>query len=117
MSELVTIEVYSSVGKAELMRSVLEEQGVTCYLADDQIAAMDWLLMSAVGGVKLQVAQQDVDRAQVLLAEAAKNAERKSEVDVEFECEECGQPLCMPGARRGGVETCKHCGCFVDVPE
>ena len=41
----------------------------------------------------------------------------KDKPDVTFDCEECGQSVTFPGARRGGVETCPICNEYIDVPE
>ncbi len=117
MSELVTIEAYDSVGKAQLMQQFLADQGIVSYTADDQVIAMDWLLMGAVGGVKLQVGSADVEAAVALLNKAKQEKADRNQTEVQFDCEECEKPLKFPGGRRGGVETCHHCGCFVDVPD
>ena len=35
---------------------------------------------------------------------------------ITFACQECGKGLTLPGDRGGHVETCPHCGSYVDVP-
>ena len=35
---------------------------------------------------------------------------------ITFACQECGKGLTLPGDRGGHVETCPHCGSYVNVP-
>lgn len=122
MNSLITVAVYQFVSEAELMQTLLEEQGIPAYLADDNLIAMDWLMSAAVGGVKLQVAAEDVDRAQQWIE--ANQSRRRAGADPEhpqatlsFHCENCRQLIEFPAYRRGGVETCPLCHRYVDVPE
>jgi hypothetical protein len=113
----VTIEQYTLVGTAKLAQQYLEERDIRAYLADDQILDMDWMLGAAVGGVKVQVAEPDAVRAKEILDELRKKRNGPDNLEpVEFKCDECYGILSFPGNRRGGVESCKHCGCYVDVP-
>jgi membrane protease YdiL (CAAX protease family) len=36
--------------------------------------------------------------------------------EIAFACEECGRSVTFPGQRGGHVETCPHCGSYLDVP-
>lgn len=122
MQKLVTIGVFQFVAEAELMQSSLAEHGITAYLANEHIIAMDWLLSAAVGGVKLQVARDDAPEAERFVNEfQSKQKNRASsephQGNLVFDCENCGRSIEFPSARAGGVETCKHCGRYVDVPE
>lgn len=119
MSELVTVEAYSTPTEAEVDRTFLEREGVRAYVADAEILAMDWLLGAAVGGVKLQVAAADVQRARELLQSlrAERQAKESKLPDIEFTCEDCNELIRFPGKRAGGVESCPKCNAYVDVPE
>ncbi len=104
------------------MQSNLEEQGVPAYLANENIIAMDWLLSAAVGGVKLQVAAEDVELGKQLIAEFESKRRLRPDpanptATVRFECENCHEQIAFPDFRRGGVETCPHCRGYVDVPD
>jgi hypothetical protein len=69
MSELATVRVYWTPIEANLAKSRLESEGIRAVLANEEIAAMNWSMANAIGGIKLQVLPQDLDRAQSLLAE------------------------------------------------
>lgn len=118
MGKLAVVEAYTRTADADAARLYLEDNGITAYVEDGEIVAMDWLLGSAVGGVKVKVAEEDLQRASELLAETKrKTKSERTDASIAFLCEECGKGLCFPSHRSGGVETCKHCGKFVDVPD
>ena len=57
---------------------------------------------------------------EILEAYRASNSEPHhddGEHQITFACEECGEPITVPGERRGRVEICPLCGEYVDVPE
>jgi hypothetical protein len=70
MSRFVTVAAFNEVPKAEIARNILEEAGIRSYLSDSELVAMDWLIANAVGGVKVQVAEEDAERASAALADA-----------------------------------------------
>jgi hypothetical protein len=118
MDKLVTIATFDSPAEAQAMKFLLEEQGFEVFLADDKLALT---LSNAVGAAKLQVLESKAQLAARFVEENRQRARRRShgsdKPDITFACEECGQTLCVPGNRRGGVETCPHCGEYVDVPD
>ncbi|QDV24012.1 putative signal transducing protein [Aureliella helgolandensis] len=118
MHELVTVDECTYLGEAELIKDMLIDQGIQAVLADEHIIAMDWLLSNAIGGVKIQVQESEVPAARTIITEWRQRRVEKGEgPPIEFDCENCGKPLSFASNRRGGVETCKHCGKYVDVPE
>lgn len=120
MATLVTIATYHSQPKAEAARILLAHEGIEAVLLNETIVAMDWLLMNAIGGIKLQVATEDAARAASLIA--AYDAEQKERQRaratelIRFKCSECGAAQQFSGDRRGGVESCTKCGRYIDVP-
>jgi len=64
---LVTVATFDMPHKAELAKIALEEAGIRAEVNDREIVAMDWLLLNAVGGIKVQVAEEDAERALALL--------------------------------------------------
>lgn len=118
METFVTIEVYHSPHEADVVRQFLEQAGIKAFLLDDHAVATYSVLGGAIGGVKLQVSSGDQQRALELLQEvrALRNDSQDAE-PVVFRCSQCHGRLEYPGHRRGGVETCQHCGEYVDVPE
>jgi hypothetical protein len=68
--QFVTVATFNEVPKAEIARNILAEGGIKSYLSDSELVAMDWLIANAIGGVKVQVASEDAERALEVLAEA-----------------------------------------------
>jgi hypothetical protein len=66
---LVTIATFDQAAQARLAKNVLDEAGIAATIGDENLVAMDWLLSNAVGGVKVQVWEEDADRAVTVLEE------------------------------------------------
>ena len=67
--KLVTIGKYRTAIEAHMARAVLEEEGVRCYVQDEELVTMLSHVGTALGGVKLCVAACDAERAAGILAE------------------------------------------------
>ncbi len=63
LRELVTVREFRDLPEAVLAKGLLESAGIECFLADDNIVRMDWFYSNAVGGIKLQVNQEDAAAA------------------------------------------------------
>jgi hypothetical protein len=64
---LVTIATFDQAAQARLAKNALDEEGIQSAVNDENLVAMDWLLSNAVGGVKVQVWEEDADRAVAVL--------------------------------------------------
>ena len=53
-----------------MAQNFLESEGIPSALIDETTIATDWMLAGAIGGIKLQVAAEHVERAEFLLARA-----------------------------------------------
>jgi hypothetical protein len=93
MSEvLVTIATYRDLPEALLVQGKLESEGIEAILADDNVVRMDWFWANAMGGVKLKVASEDVERAIEVLNEAIPETltDESGEDYVQPACPKCG---------------------------
>lgn len=97
---LVTIAAFREPIEAHLARSRLECEGVRCALADEHIVGVYWLSASAVGGVKLQVGEQDRERALRVLEEVS----ARSAASAEWVTGDLDAPRC-PGCGSLRVES------------
>ena len=66
---LITIARFSKPEDAHLLRMRLEAGGVPAYVQDEHLVQMDWLYSNAIGGVRVQIAGEDLESAQQILAE------------------------------------------------
>ncbi len=89
---LVTLQHFRDIPEALLAKGKLESARIACVLADGNLVRMDWLLSNAIGGLRLQVRQGDLESARALLAEP---------IPPEFSAEEVGEPYQQP--------RCPHC--------
>jgi len=55
---------------ANMTLGLLQENFINCHLKDEHIVTIDPLLNPAVGGIKLMVAEEQLDRAQELIVQA-----------------------------------------------
>ena len=120
MNSLVTVATFDNLPKAEMARILLKQEGLVAVLTDGNMVATDWLLSNAIGGIKLQVASEDADRALFILNEHlfAKDAEKTDQPGtLRFRCSECDSVIEFANCRAGGVEVCPKCKNYIDVPE
>jgi len=66
---LVTVRSYYDPIAAELAMNLLQSEGVLAFLADSKFVTNTWHLANAVQGIKLQVREEDADKARYLLDE------------------------------------------------
>ena len=68
MNAFATIATYDDLPSAQIALGRLEAEGIVASLADHNLVQTDWLYAVAVGGIKLQVAPEDAERARAVLA-------------------------------------------------
>lgn len=64
-----TIRQYRDQTEASMARSVLESAGIPCFLRDENTIRIDWLWSNLMGGIRLQVAEEDVEAAEAVLSQ------------------------------------------------
>ncbi len=124
------VEVYSAANGLEAhgLRMILEERGIRAEVVGEELqtGAGD-LPLGQTLAPRIWVREGDAGRARDHRGvynpsrpegdESADRAEADGTDDVTFPCDECGKGVTFPGRRRGHVETCPHCGSYVDVPD
>jgi hypothetical protein len=82
----VTVATFMDTFDAELARNDLQSAGLHAFLLGQPIGAVDWIRISTIGGIRLQVPSDEAERANAILEEvrSAKRArKRKTELDGE----------------------------------
>lgn len=82
---------YPDLSTAEVARSVLEANDIPAWIPDANLAGIDWRLGTALGGVRLQVDDEDAETAAELLSAALNAAGEVGTAGLEAD------------------ETCPHC--------
>src|SRR5450631_3627970 len=92
---LATVAAFRDVLDAQAALSKLESEGMECSLANEYVIGMMWRFSTAVGGVEVQVAPADLDRARSIL-----KADESDHLAAMFS-DRSAEPL---------SETCPACG-------
>lgn len=64
-----TLAAFNHADQAHLLRMRLEGCGIAAHVRDENMVTLDWLAALAVGGVKVDVADDDYESALAVLAE------------------------------------------------
>lgn len=82
---MVTIRTCYSLPEAQVVQSHLEGSGIEAFLPDEMTVQNNWLWANAIGGVRVQVMEEDAERAVEVLSEPT-------------------------GEKKEAARTCPHCG-------
>ena len=66
--KIVTFESYYDPMLAHIIRTRLEANGISCFIADENTIGANPLYNQAVGGVKLKIFERDMDKCREILA-------------------------------------------------
>lgn len=69
MEKFIEIGAYDNYIYAHIVLARLRDAGINCHLKDEITITIDPLLSPALGGIKLMVAESQVERALEILAE------------------------------------------------
>lgn len=63
------VEVYSANGdlEAQIIKGLLESQGITCLLQPHAISSLQNIIVPGMGGVKIMVSENEADEARRLI--------------------------------------------------
>lgn len=67
LGRLVTLAAFDNAMRANLVKNQLEAAGIRSVPADEFTASSLWHLSNAIGGIKVQVAEEDLERASHVL--------------------------------------------------
>lgn len=85
---MVTVASFSKPEEAHLARMRLEASGIPAFIRDENMVQTNWLYSNAIGGVRLQVAEEDLAEAQSLLSEECVILEEMEEAET-LHCPVC----------------------------
>lgn len=96
----VTIATFNDYTEAHILKGRLEAEGILCFLKDENIVAVQPFYSFAVGGIKLQVTEGDVEEAFNILKEIRQGDNEyilddsielaSPEQEKEIKCPNCG---------------------------
>lgn len=74
-NKLITVASCSEPIEGHLLRTRLEDEGIRCFVADEHTVSANWFYSNAIGGMKLQVCEADLDEARDILISALEERE------------------------------------------
>jgi predicted RNA-binding Zn-ribbon protein involved in translation (DUF1610 family) len=97
MSDLVKFKFYETALEANRDKQILAENDIQSFIANEQTIQSDWLLSQALGGIQLQVFEDDFENAEKVLTDFKENEKFSLEVEhtiedpkFDFVCPKCG---------------------------
>jgi hypothetical protein len=92
--EMVTIAKFFNLGEAKLAQGKLTSAGISTFVCDENMHAMNWHMGMALGGIRLQVPDSQLVRALEVLDDFApdeprENEGEEAEIDEVACCPEC----------------------------
>ena len=64
---LITVKIFDNAFEAHLLKTKLENEGIPCYLFDENIVGLNPFYNFAVGGIKLKISEQDKEQVLAFL--------------------------------------------------
>jgi DNA-directed RNA polymerase subunit RPC12/RpoP len=84
----VTVKTFDNSMDAHMLKSRLENEGIRCFLIDDETVTMNPLFSQAIGGIKLKVDEKDVPEVKIILKEISETPLTDEEGEA-IECPKC----------------------------
>ncbi|MBI5360085.1 MAG: DUF2007 domain-containing protein [Planctomycetes bacterium] len=90
MDDFITIAFFDKAINAHMARIQLESAGIRCFIEDEFTVNANWLYWNTIGGVKLNVARQDAEKAALILSPKIHPAESANKKTIQC-------PICNSG--------------------
>ncbi|WP_027377199.1 putative signal transducing protein [Kaistella palustris] len=110
MPSLVKFKFYSNSIEANRDKQILANHGLESFIANEQTIQSDWLLSQALGGIQLQVFDNEKEKAEEILKNFLDNERVELEVEhtiaepeFKYVCPECGSNHLYRDENPGGL--------------
>lgn len=90
--KIVVYQTFTDPNEAHIVKGLLDSYEIECFLSDENIVTLNALYSNAVGGVKLNVFEKDVDRIESILK--SENSPNEPDVSNDKEPGEISCPKC-----------------------
>jgi hypothetical protein len=85
-----TVATFREAYQAYLAKGKLEAEGISSIVVDEYVVGINWMYSQAVGGVKVQVAEADYERAaQILKEDYTKDIDALDQEGPKDSCPKC----------------------------
>lgn len=90
--KIVVYQTYIDPNQAHIIKGLLDSYGIRCFLSDENMVTLNAMYSSAIGGVKLNVFETDIDRISAILESENGNLDATPESEKEeskIACPKC----------------------------
>ena len=84
----LTLKRFDSAIQAHILKNRLESEDIECQIFDENIVTLNPMLNFAVGGIRLQVFEEDFEKAKIILTEIDQKP-FTDEKDLAIACPKC----------------------------
>ncbi len=93
--QIITFQTFYDPMLAHIIRTKLEDEGIKCFITDENSALLNPLYNQALGGIKLKIFAADMERCQAIIAaddalQGAEHFETDPETHQVLICPYCG---------------------------
>ncbi|MEO6523349.1 MAG: DUF2007 domain-containing protein [Mucilaginibacter sp.] len=91
--QIITFQTYYDPMLAHIVRTRLEDNGIACFVVDENMGTLYPAYNAAIGGIKLKIFARDLDKCKAILAEdSTLNVDEIPEAESETQvvCPYCG---------------------------
>ena len=110
MATLVQFKYYTNSLEANRDKQILKNNGLESFIANEQTIQSDWLLSQALGGIQLQVFDNEKEKAIEIINNFLENEHTSLEVEhtilnpeFDFTCPKCGSNHLYRDENPGGL--------------
>ena len=110
MATLVQYKHYTNSREANRDKQILKNNGLESFIANEQTIQSDWLLSQALGGIQLQVFDDEKEKAIEIINNFLENEHTSLEVEhtilnpeFDFTCPKCGSNHLYRDENPGGL--------------
>jgi len=95
VADLITADVFVNPWDAHIVKGLLESEGIVVYIMNEHHIGANWMMSNALGGVKLQVVNENASLA-IEILDSMNKGEYEGALKEEFPstqlniCPECG---------------------------
>lgn len=80
--KIVIYSYYNTLSEAYEAKNLLERNGISCFISNENMACVYPMFDSNLGGVRLHLFEKDIAAADRLLAESANNDDKPSDTEL-----------------------------------
>lgn len=99
--QIITFETYYDPMTAHIVRTRLEDSGISCFIVDENMGTVYPAYNAAIGGIKLKIFARDFEKCKAIIAEDNALDIENLPAETQVVCPYCGSNNVRYGAATG----------------